>query len=439
VEKGYRSQDPRTSRRFGWSPYVGAFVGQNLLIAASTVTAGALGFFLQALLSHHLEPADFGATFTVLSILALICLPASSLALVVARETSRGEAHRRSNQSEAIVWRWHRYALLGGFALAAVSIPSANWVARFFQVPTAVIAPAALSIPFGLAIPLLLGQLQGRQDFSKLSILLVGQAAVRLIAAVSLAALLGVVGAFLGVALGNIVIYVLAFAMIHRTGYRRLASPNELGSAYRSLAVILPSSLALAVLFSTDVLLVKHFFNTVDAGRYAAVAALGRAIFWGAGGIALVLFPKAVVHERRGSNGSHLVLASIGMCLLGGAVALAIFSVSSGFVLSAFAGPAYASAGSYLPGYAIAMTLLGGASVLVAIGQARGKADFLVVLFLVMILEPALIIKFHQTLSQVVQVLTGSMAALFIGLAILYLIREHARAQSVNILGNAAA
>jgi hypothetical protein len=43
------------------------------------------------------------------------------------------------------------------------------------------------------------------------------------------------------------------------------------------------------------------------------------------------------------------------------------------------------------------------------------------------ILEAALIIRFHQTPTQVVQVLTGCMAALLIGLTILYLLQERRR------------
>jgi O-antigen/teichoic acid export membrane protein len=195
------------------------------------------------------------------------------------------------------------------------------------------------------------------------------------------------------------------------------------------MAIILVSGIALAVLFSSDVLLVKHFFAADDAGRYAAVAALGRAVFWGASGIALVLFPKAAAKRRSGSGSSLLVLASIGMCLAGGTMAWAIFSLQSRFLLTAFAGAAYASAASYLPMYGIAMTLLGCASVLVATGQARANTKMLAVLIPVTMLEPALIIRFHESLTQVVQLLSASMAVLFIGLAILFVLEEHRQAE----------
>src|SRR5437764_1118563 len=83
------------------------------------------------------------------------------------------------------------------------------------------------------------------------------------------------------------------------------------------------STLALSVLLSADVLLVKHFFGGHEAGEYSAVAALGRAIFWGAAGVAAVLFPKVIFHESQGRSGTQIVGASLVLVAIGGVVGLA--------------------------------------------------------------------------------------------------------------------
>lgn len=414
-------------------------MAHNTIVGAGTLLAGALGFVMQAFLSHRLAPADYGAAFTAISVLALISLPTSAIALLVAREASREAADPRFDRRATVMWVWHRYLLLIGLAIAIASIAGARWLALFFNVPVAVIVPTAASVPFGLAVPVLLGQIQGRQRFTALSLLLVGQAAFRLLLAVGLAARYGSVGAMTGVAIGNVVMYAVARAAVAPSRAVHVVSRAQWRTGLRSLEVILPSSLALAVLLSTDVLLVKHFFGTEEAGRYAAVAALGRIVFWGATGIGMVLFPKAVIHVTRGSNGSPLVMASLAMCLLGGALVWATFWLGSGFVLAMFAGGAYVAAGAYLPWYALAMTLFGGASVLVANGQARCNRDFLAVLIPVTLIEPLLIIRFHHTLMQVVQLLSLSMAVLFVGLAILYLIQERVRERPTLMLEAATA
>jgi O-antigen/teichoic acid export membrane protein len=405
-------------------------------VGVSTLVAGALGFVMQAVLGHRLSPADFGVAFAVLSLLMVIWLPSNALMLVIAGATSRDPVGERS---AAVMWLWHRYLLLGGLAIGLACIGGAGWLGRVFSLPAAVFVPAAVSIPFGLALPILLGRLQGRQRFTSFSMLLVGQAAIRLVVVIGFAAFMGAIGVLVGIAVGNVIVYLLALGVVGRGGSGRSAAPRESREALQSLAVILPSSLALAILFGADVLLVKHFFNAGDAGRYAAVAALGRAIFWVASGIAVVLFPKASVHESRGSTSYHLVSASIGICLIGGIVGFALLSLGSGFVLTVFAGTAYLQAGSYLPWYAIAMTMLGAASVLVANGQARGRGEFLAILIPVTLAEPLLIVRFHQSLSQVVLMLSLSMVVLFLGLVVLYLVQERARVRPAVALEGSAA
>jgi hypothetical protein len=88
-------------------------------------------------------------------------------------------------------------------------------------------------------------------------------------------------------------------------------------------------------------------------------------------------------------------------------------------ILTAFAGPAYAVGASILPLYAVAMTLFGAASVLIATHQSRARALFLTVLLPITVAEPILVAVFHNSLMQVVWVVTLSMAALVAGLAIL--------------------
>src|SRR5207245_5489776 len=122
------------------------------------------------------------------------------------------------------------------------------------------------------------------------------------------------------------------------------------------LAVVVPSTLALATLLSADVLLVKHFFATRQAGEYAAVAALGRAIFWGATGVAGVLFPKMVFRESQRRSGASLVVVSLLLVVMGGVFCSVVLSLVSSALLTAFAGAASTEAARHLPCYAFGMT-----------------------------------------------------------------------------------
>lgn len=397
----------------------------NLVVGGGTIGAGVLGIAFQALISHRLRPADYGGVFAVVTLITFIALPATAFTLLMARETSRDRATGQHAPSATLLRQGNRVLMLTGLAVAGVLAASSPLLGGFLDVPAGLLIAAAAGIPFGVALPLLLGGFQGEQRFVAFSILLFGQAALKLLGALTLGALLGPLGIIAGISLGTAVVYAVALGLLRR----KLSIKPRLpwwrpAAAY--LSVIVPSTLALAVLLSTDVLLVKHFFPTRAAGEYAAVAALGRAIFWGASGVAAVLFPKVVYRGSQGHSGFQLVSASLLLVALGGLFGLWLLSFTSTWLLTAFAGAPYSGGASYLPWYAVGMTFLGGAAVLIATHQSSGRPAFLAVLLPLTLLEPALILVFHQNVAQVVGVVAVSSALVFAALGTLYAIQERA-------------
>jgi O-antigen/teichoic acid export membrane protein len=274
-----------------------------------------------------------------------------------------------------------------------------------------------------LALPLLIGDLQGEQRFLAFSSIAFGLAASKLVAAVILGIAFGAVGVVLGVSLASGIGYAVAHLLLRRKLAIKARWPWQ-GPAIAYLGILLPSTLALAVLLSSDVLLVKHFFAPGPAGEYAAVVALSRALYYAAAGVAIVLFPKVIFRESQGASGSPLVWLSVGLVAAGGFVGLVVLTLASSFFLSAFAGKSYVGGAAYLPWYAIGMTLLGAAAVLIATHQTAGRRDFLAVLVPLAALEPIAILFFHRSLTQVVQIVDIFMLALVVGLGVLYLAQK---------------
>jgi O-antigen/teichoic acid export membrane protein len=396
------------------------FVGHNILVAGGSVAAGLLGFGFQALVSHQLRPSDYGAVFAAMTLLTFVGLPVSALTLLMAREASRDRAAGHSAASAALLRAGNRALLVAGVSLGLLLAAGSPWIGSFFRVPPQFVVAIAASMPAALTLPFLMGELQGQQRFFLFSLVNVAQAVLKVVAAIAFGLALGPVGVVIGLAVAATISYTFVFWLLrHKLAVR--ASVAWLRPTLRYLALILPSTLALSVLLSADVLLVKHFFGSREAGEYSAVAALGRAIFWGAAGVAAVLFPKVTFHEAQGRNGSQIVGVSLGLVAAGGVAGLAVLSVAARPILTAFAGPAYAVGASILPLYAIAMTLLGAASVLIATHQSRARGLFLAVLLPITVAEPILIALFHNGLRQVVWVVILSMATLVGGLAMVML------------------
>jgi O-antigen/teichoic acid export membrane protein len=397
-------------------------ISHNLIVTVGTLSAGMLGFVFQSVISHRLAPSEYAGVFAVLALVTTLGLPSSAITLMMAREASRDHAAGQRAASTALLVEGNRYLLLAGGALALVLIAASPFLAVFLKTSTALIIYAACGMPFGLALPLASGALQGDQRFGSLASIYVSQASLKLAAALLFSIPLGPSGIVLGISVASLVTYLIAVGMLRRRLAIKVRWPWW-RAVREYLPVVLPSSLALAVLFNADVVLVKHFFAPSVAGQYSAVAALSRAIYFAAGGVAAVLFPKVIFRETKGEAGGHLIWASIALVAIGGLAGLVLLSVRANVFLTYFAGSNYVGGAHYLPWYALAMTLLGSAAVLIATHQSRGELTFLAALLPISLLEPALIAIFHQSLMQVLAVMNASLAVLVVSLGWLLLSR----------------
>jgi O-antigen/teichoic acid export membrane protein len=401
-------------------------LSHNALVASGTLLAGVLGFAFQSVVSHRLAPPEYGAVFLAITILTLITVPAGALTFLMSRATSRDTASGQRLPSAAMLRDLNRLVFAVGLAIGILLALVSPWLGSYFQISGRLLIAAAVGIPFAMASPLLLGEFQGEQRFLAFALLPSTQAGLKLIAALALGVVWGPFGIVLGVSLAAVPVYLLALWLLRGKLAIKARWPwGRQAAGY--LAIVLPSTLALAALLSTDVLLVRHFFAQRQAGEYSAVVALSRGLYFATAGVSAVLFPKVVFREARGGSASSIVYFSIALVALGGVLGLFALTATSRLLLTAFAGAAYLAAATYLPWYAVGMTLLGIATLLVATHQSRGKPNFLAVLLPVTVIEPALILAFHSTLLQVVWVVDISMAALVVGLAVIYVLQERSR------------
>src|SRR5207248_1518232 len=206
--------------------------------------------------------------FAVVTLITFIGLPAAAFTLLMARETSKGLASGHQALSANLLRRGNRALMLIGTALGCLIAIGSPLMSRFFAIPMELMIVAAIGVPFGLAFPLLIGEFQGGQRFVAFSVLLAGQAAVKLVGAISLGLLFGPVGVIAGISIATITIYLVAHRML-RPRFAIKANLPWWRPAAQYLVIVLPSTIALAVLLSADVLVVKHYFPTRAAGEYS--------------------------------------------------------------------------------------------------------------------------------------------------------------------------
>jgi O-antigen/teichoic acid export membrane protein len=163
-------------------------------------------------------------------------------------------------------------------------------------------------------------------------------------------------------------------------------------------------------------LIVKHFFSAESAGQYAALALIGRIVFFATWSVVTTLFPIVAQKQQRGEAHRHLLGMSLGL-VTGVSVAIIIVTyVMPDLIVRVLFGQAYLAISELLWLYAIATMLYALSNVFINyhLSIGRGRGSFWAMVF--GLLQVIGLWCFHTSLREVVIVQIIVMTALFITL-----------------------
>jgi O-antigen/teichoic acid export membrane protein len=171
-----------------------------------------------------------------------------------------------------------------------------------------------------------------------------------------------------GIAGAIAVSFVAAWWLARAAGVGLPAGRGADRATWRELAVAGAAAAAAllgqAILANSDVVFVKGAFAPEAAGVFAAIALVGRAIFFATTSLTMALFPVVASRAERGQPHHRLlwlVLAAV-VTVCGSMTAVAW--VVPELVLGVFFGEAYTAGAELLGPYALAISMLVGASVI---------------------------------------------------------------------------
>jgi len=111
------------------------------------------------------------------------------------------------------------------------------------------------------------------------------------------------IGAILGIIIADLATYffsLLPLKFVFR--YKQEKSPFILGDALSYGFPALLTVAGLTSLYTSDVILVKHFFSSYEAGLYSALGMMGKIIFFASSAITTAMFPIAAEKYAQKKN-----------------------------------------------------------------------------------------------------------------------------------------
>lgn len=157
-------------------------------------------------------------------------------------------------------------------------------------------------------------------------------------------------------------------------------------------------------MYSTDIILAKHFLPSVQAGGYAALSVLGKIIFYASSAITGVMYP--VVSERiaKGNSVNRIILLAASAVTVISILLTLMYSVIPGFITASMFGHSYDQVIPYLGPFAVFISLLSLVYVLSMAHLAMNRVRVWVILISGACIQIAGIYTYHGSIGEILWV-----------------------------------
>jgi O-antigen/teichoic acid export membrane protein len=398
-------------------------IAGSVILFAGTMVANFGNYLYHLLMGRMLGPKDYGVLESVISVGYLLFIIINSLTLATARFVAN---LRGKKDLGGITWLFHylnrQVFWLGNLVCLLIFILS-PLIASFLHLESnaSVVLIGILFLVSSLSA-VSRSTLQGLLRFKEMVISHISETTLKMVAAVVLV-LMGfrVNGAIFSLVVGAVAGFFLAKFFLNFLREYKPQKPDITRRRFLKFALpVLFFNLSFTCLYTNDIILVKHLFSSYEAGLYAAVALFGKIVFFATSAIPMAMFPMVAANHAQGKESRHLFLSSLGIVsvvLLG---AILIYSLFPNVMIIILFGKEYLVASPLLVWMAIFISFYSLAYLLVNFFLSVDKVKSVFFPVLAAILQIILILLFHQTLQQVIQVSIGVSGLLLLVLMIYY-------------------
>jgi O-antigen/teichoic acid export membrane protein len=273
-------------------------LGGSLIMLFGSIFVSLANFGYNIGVARMLGPADFSHAAAAVTILMLISAITLAFQLVCTKLVAKSE----SVEAKASVYQLlHKKAWWVGIALGAAMLFASSALASYLRLSSPwVIILLAVGLTIYIPLGVKRGGLQGTCRFRGLSWNMVAEALVKFVGAIILIEMgFGVLGAVAAISGSVIFAYFLPDAAHElRSKAARSAGKLQLGETVQAIVFFVGQ----VIISNIDILMVKHFFPPDLAGLYAAIALVGRLLYFGAWSIVSAMFPVSAgtSEERQG-------------------------------------------------------------------------------------------------------------------------------------------
>lgn len=392
---------------------------QSFFVLLTAVVAGSLAYIYHIVMGRMLSVEEYGILATILSLFYIFSVPSSTIQTTIAKFVSRFKAKEENEKISSLLFKSFKKLFLIALIFAFLLIIFSSLLSDFLHISSPIpFLILSVIVFYSFLLPIVTGATQGLQRFNYYNLNAFTFSSLKLVFAVILVLLgFGVAGALFAFVLAAVVgASLLLFGL--RNYLKRIKTSVFAKEIYLYSAPTLIIFFCLMIYFNIDLVLVKHFFSSYDAGNYAVASVLGKVMFFGSTAIATVLFPKVSQLNAVKKSSLGLLKKSILYVFLFSFLVFLAYWFFPSPIINLLLGSKYPVAITLLPLFGLAMFFFSFCNVLTFYNLAIQNKRIILPMIFFVALEIILLILFHTTLLIVIQILLVTMVLLFLTLLI---------------------
>ena len=385
---------------------------QMFMLSVLAVNGG--NYLYNLILGRVLGPAQFADAAVLITFLLVLSFVAMTFQLVTAKFSVIFENEIFNN----FIAKVFKNATIFGLVFGVIIIFFAKELQTVFNTSS-----SSMFDIFGFGVPLYFimsvnrGIFQGKKQFKALSLTYQSEMMSRLLITLGLIFLFNIKSSVV-IAIGILISF--GFGLIPFK-YNRLSfkSSYAIPSTYskqvkRFFLITAFYELTQIIINNSDILLVKHYFESYDAGLYASLALIGRIVYFIAWMFVMLLLPTVIQLKKEGKETAPILFKYVGYIATIAALIIVGCVLFPETVIALLFGDEYLAIAPLLWKYAFATGLFAISNLFAYYYLSLDRYVPVVISGLFGMLQVGLVVCFHDSLVQVVHMQIIAMVFLLV-------------------------
>ncbi|MBI2439730.1 MAG: oligosaccharide flippase family protein [Candidatus Moranbacteria bacterium] len=390
------------------------FIRNSMVLFLGTMVVNVLNYIFHLMVGRMVDPVEYGEIESLLSLFAIISVPAGTLILLATKYAADMKAKNDFQGTDFFSRYLTKKVLLCGLPFLFFAIFLTPFVKNFLHIDKSL----PLFFLWGAMFFSFLGAttsgvLNGWQKFFHTSLVGIFSTLLKVVAVFIFLqwgfSVSGVVGSYV---LSIICVYAANFFLLKHffqknTSASTEQNPPSFSGVKQYLIPAFIGTLSLAILGNADMIFAQHHLESSLSGEYGALSVTAKTIFFVTGVLTTVLFAMSAEEHTKKKQGSTTFFLAFSLIVLVVAFSLAVFAFFPEFILSLFFGEKYLLVSPFLVWFALAAGLYSVANLLLQYLLSLQETKITVFFLILSLFEIVTLFFYGESMYAIISITIG--------------------------------